>query len=684
MTDGPQRTTGATGGEPAADSSGAAESPAPEAASDPAVERRGVAPAGSHHPHHPAREHVEASPTGRRLALLSLTALGVVYGDIGTSPLYAVKEGFAHEYGLGLTIANVYGFLSLIVWSLLLIVTVKYIGFIVRADNRGEGGVLALLALILQRRHRKHESGRRAVIIALGLFGGAFLYGDGIITPAISVLGAVEGLEVLAPALENWVVIISFAIIFLLFYFQYKGTARVGVIFGPVMLVWFVTIALLGAREIVQHPSILLAANPWFAVRFFLDQPQSAFVVLGAVVLVVTGGEALYADMGHFGKRPIRVVWFGLVLPALLINYFGQGALLLRLPEAVVNPFYLLAPRSLLIPLVILATFAAIVASQALISGAFSLTQQAVQLGYSPRVTIVHTSARQAGQIYIPEVNKALAVGTLLLVLGFQSSAALGKAYGVAVTGTMAITTVLFFVIATNRWQWPFWKAALFTGFFLLIDATFFAANLLKVPHGGWVPLVVAALVFTLMTTWKKGRTILSDILRRSTLPFDLFLDDVARRKPYRVPGTAVFMTSDPEGAPVVLLHHLKHNKVLHERVILLSILTSEVPEVPDDERMTLERFPEGFYRATARYGFMETPDVPEVLQWCSEEGVPAKPSETTYYLGRERLLPIGSSPMAGWRKKLFVVMSRNARTATEFFGIPPNRVVELGTQIEF
>ena len=647
-------------------------------------ERRGVAPGGSHHPHQAARPHVEEKPTGRRLAVLSLTALGVVYGDIGTSPLYAVKEGFAAEYGLAMTVANVYGFLSLIVWSLLLIVTVKYIGFIVRADNRGEGGVLALLALILQRRHRKTESKRRAVIIALGLFGGAFLYGDGIITPAISVLSAVEGLEVLTPALQGWAVIISFVIIFCIFYFQYKGTARVGVIFGPVMLVWFATIGVLGLREIVHHPEILAAVNPWYAVRFFVDHPQSAFVVLGAVVLVITGGEALYADMGHFGKRPIRLVWFSLVLPALLTNYFGQGALLLRMPEAAVNPFYLLAPRSLLIPLVVLATFAAIVASQALISGAFSLTQQAVQLGYSPRVTIVHTSARQSGQIYIPEVNKALAVGTLLLVLGFQSSAALGKAYGVAVTGTMAITTILFFVIATSRWRWPAWKAGLFTGFFLLVDITFFAANLLKVPHGGWVPILVAIVVFTLMTTWKRGRTLLADILRRGTLPLDLFLEDVARRKPHRVSGTAVFMTSAPEGAPVVLLHHLKHNKVLHERVVLLSILTVEVPEVPDDERMTLEALPEGFYRATARYGFMETPDVPEILEWCAEEGVPAKPIETTYYLGRERLLPIGTSRMAGWRKKLFVVMSRNARSATEFFGIPPNRVVELGAQIEF
>ena len=497
-------------------------------------------------------------------------------------------------------------------------------------------------------------------------------------------LGAVEGLEILAPALTRWVVPISFVIIFLLFYFQSKGTARVGVIFGPIMLVWFTTIAALGLHEIFVEPQILVAVNPWYAVRFFLAHPLPAFIVLGAVVLVITGGEALYADMGHFGKKPIRLVWFSMVLPALVINYFGQGGLLLRDPAAVANPFYLLAPRVLLIPLVVVATMAAIVASQALISGAFSLTQQSVQLGYTPRVTIIHTSAKEAGQIYIPEINKALAIGTLLLVLGFRTSTALGAAYGVAVTGTMAITTILFYQIARHRWGWPRWRAMGFLAFFLAIDLMFFTANLIKVEHGGWVPLLMAAVVFTLMTTWKKGREVLRELLHRGTLPLDLFLQDVERRKPPRVPGTAVFMTSDPEGAPVVLLHHLKHNKVLHQQVVLLSILSAEVPETRDEDNVTVETLGSGFFRVQATYGFMETPDVKEILAECEKSGLRTRPNDTSYYLGRERLLTTGNTGMQRWRKKLFVFMSQNARSATEFFGIPPNRVVELGTQIEF
>jgi KUP system potassium uptake protein len=430
---------------------------------------------------------------------------------------------------------------------------------------------------------------------------------------------------------------------------------------------------------------VLWALNPWNGVRFFIDHPKISFVVLGAVVLVITGGEALYADMGHFGKRPIRVVWFGLVFPALLLNYFGQGALLLRNPAAVENPFYLLAPRPLLIPLLFVATAATIVASQALISGAFSITQQAIQLGYMPRMTIRHTSAREAGQIYIPEINKALAIGTLLLVVGFGSSGALGGAYGVAVTGTMAITTILFVAVARQRWNWKPWQVAVFLVLFLTIDLAFFSSNLLKIPHGGWVPLAVAVIVYTLMTTWKRGRMLLSSILRRSSLPLDLFLRDVETRKPVRVPGTAVFMTSDPEGTPVVLLHHLKHNKVLHEQVMLMSIVSREVPEVPDEERVEVEPLPANFVRVVARYGFMETPNVPEILEYCEESGVShLRPHEISFFLGRERLIPVGSARMARWRKKLFGVMSRNAQGATEFFQIPPNRVVELGAQIEF
>ena len=632
----------------------------------------------------PHRSHPEADPHGRRLAILSITALGVVYGDIGTSPLYAIKEAFKAEYGLVPNAVNVYGLLSLILWSLIVVVAIKYVGFILRADNRGEGGVLALLALVLQRQHREADAGKRAALIAMGLFGGAFLYGDGIITPAISVLGALEGLEVATPAFSHFVVPAAFVIIAALFWMQSRGTAKVGVIFGPLMLVWFITIAVLGMREIVNEPRTLFAMNPWYAARFFLDHPWEAFVVLGAVVLVITGGEALYADMGHFGKKPIRIVWFAVVLPALLLNYFGQGALLLRDPTAIENPFYLLAPRPLLIPLLLLATMAAIVASQALISGAFSLTQQAVQLGYSPRVTIVHTSSKEAGQIYIPEINKALAIGTLMLVVGFRSAEALGAAYGVAVTGTMAITTILFREVLRTRWNWSPRKANAFMIFFLAIDLVFFSANLLKVPHGGWVPLGVAALVFIFMTTWKAGRDHLRAILHRGTLPLDMFLEDVKRRKPHRVSGTAVFMTSDPTGAPVVLLHHLKHNKVLHQQVVLLSVNTAEVPETDDEERVVVERLGEGFYRVIATYGFMETPDVKEILALAEEHGIRARPNETSYYLGRERLIASGRGGMRKWRKKLFVFMSRNARSATEFFGIPPNRVVELGTQIEF
>jgi len=662
--------------------------PAPRPAGD-----RTSAPGSPEGDEPPQQRHLaEANPHGKRLLVLCLTALGVVYGDIGTSPLYAMKEAFKPEYGLTPNAENIYGLLSLIVWVLVLIVSVKYVAFILRADNRGEGGVLALLALILQRQHRKGEERRRGLLIALGLFGGAFLYGDGVITPAISVLGAVEGLEVASPALSHFVIPIAFVIIAVLFYFQSHGTAKVGGMFGWIMLAWFLSIATLGVRGIMMHPEILTAVNPWHAVRFFLAHPMRSYVALGAVVLVVTGGEALYADMGHFGPKPIRLVWYWFVLPALLLNYLGQGALLLQTPTATSNPFYHLAPTWFVYPLLVVATSAAVVASQALISGAFSLTQQAIQLGYSPRMRIIHTSKQEAGQIYIPEVNKALAVGTLLLVIGFGSSTALGAAYGVAVTGTMAITTVLFYIVARQLWNWSALKAGAFLVVFLTIDLAFFTANLLKIPSGGWVPLAIAVLMFTLMTTWKRGRAILRGILQRGTVPIDMFLADVERRKPVRVKGTAVFLTSEPEGAPVVLLHHLKHNKVLHEQVVLLSIMTAEVPELSAEERVHIEPLGLGFFRVQATYGFMETPNVPAVLQICGRRGINVKKTDVSYYLGRERLLPtlprraadptIGT--MARWRKKLFVLMSQNARTATEFFGIPPNRVVELGTQIEF
>jgi KUP system potassium uptake protein len=598
--------------------------------------------------------------------------------------LYALRECFRPEYGLAATEINVYGVLSLILWSLISVVSIKYIVFVMRADNNGEGGILALVALVLQRLHREADRHTKAAITVIGLIGAALLYGDGVITPAISVLSATEGLAVVEPFLGKIVIPLTLLIIFTLFFFQKKGTAKVGRIFGPITLVWFVVIGLLGAVEIMREPRILRAANPWYALSFFSLHGWHSFVVLGAVVLAVTGAEALYADMGHFGKRSIRLAWFGLVLPSLILNYFGQGGLILDNPEAAANPFYLLAPRPLLYPLIALATMAAIIASQAMISGAFSLTRQCVQLGYSPRVTIVHTSKQEHGQIYIPEVNNALLIGCLLVVLYFGSSTRLGAAYGIAVTGTFLMTTALMYVVARTWWGWSRLRAILLVGPFLIIDGAFFGANLLKIRDGGWVPLTLAFIIFVLMTTWNRGREIVQDLLRRGMLPIDLLLADLANRKTARVPGLAVFMTREPEGAPVVLLHHLKHNKVLHEQVVLLSITSEEVPEIPDDERITIQRLPQGFYRITARYGFMETTNVPGILARAREAGIESKPLETTYYLGREQLIPTGTTPLWSWRKKLFVFMSRNSRSATAFYGIPPNRVVELGAQIEF
>lgn len=575
------------------------------------------------------------------------------------------------------------GVLSLIAWALIFVISFKYLAFILRADNRGEGGELALLALILQKRKRNADRFGRFIIISLGLTGAALLYGDGIITPAMSVLGATEGLQVISPRFRIFVVPATVVILFTVFMVQKKGTAKVGRVFGPIMIIWFVTIAALGIREIVRSPGVLAALNPWYGIDFFMRNGVVAFVMLGAVVLVITGAEALYADMGHFGRRPIRLAWFAVALPALLLNYFGQGALLLREPAAAANPFYLLTPRPLLYPMVALATMAAIIASQALISGAFSITHQCIQLGYAPRMTIVHTSQTEHGQIYIPEVNRALMVGCLAIVLGFRSTGALGAAYGIAVTGAMLISTILFGILARTRWQWGWARLAGLIGLFLVVDLSFLSANLLKVREGGWVPLAVAFVIFTLMTTWSSGRKIVQDLLERGSLPIDLFLNDVGKRKPFRAPGTAVFMARNPEGAPLVLLHHLRHNKTLLENVVLLSILSENVPIVPDDERITVTDLGLGFWRVVARYGFMERADVPAVLARCRDMGVVADRRDTTYFLGRERLLPTGKAKLARWRKKLYIFMSRNSRTATEYFSIPPNRVVELGAQIE-
>jgi KUP system potassium uptake protein len=616
------------------------------------------------------------NPVGRRLAVLSVTALGVVYGDIGTSPLYAFRACFGPEYGLPRTEATVYGVLSLIVWSLILIVSVKYVLVIMRLDNRGEGGILALLALVRQKRHH-------GVVIMLGLFGTALLYGDGIVTPAISVLSAAEGIEVAAPAFKNYVLPLTLVVLFLLFFCQRYGTGRVGGVFGPMMLGWFALIGALGAMEIVQGPAILLALNPWYGVGLFTQHGVAAFLVLGGVVLAVTGAEALYADLGHFGRRPIRLAWFGVALPALLLNYFGQGALVLRSPAAIENPFYLMAPRTLLYPLVAIATVAAVVASQALISGAFSLTHQCVQLRYSPRVSIVHTSRSEIGQIYIPEVNAALMIGCLVLVVGFGSSRALSGAYGVAVTGTMAVTTVLFCFLARQRWRWPLSRVAAIAVVFLGIDLAFFSSNMTKVRQGGWVPLAVAAGVFLLMSTWHRGTELLNRRLEELGLPLADFLEEVKRMKPARVAGTGVFLTAHTERVPLVLQRHLTHNKVLQREVILLAVATDEVPEVEEAGRLRLEMLPQGLARVRAHYGFMERPNVQEIIARCRRLGLEAPPDDTTYYLGTMRLMPTGPTPMMRWRKRLFGLMARNASSVSDFFSIPPDQVVELGARIE-
>jgi KUP system potassium uptake protein len=631
-------------------------------------------------------------PSRSSLVGLSLAALGVVFGDIGTSPLYALRVCFSGSHGTTPTPENVIGVLSMVFWSLNFLITFKYLTEMMRVDNRGEGGILALLALL---RPQEIRTRRKWWLVSAGLFGASLLYGDGIITPAISVLGAVEGLSVATPVLNPFVMWISLAIIIGLFLLQKRGTAGVGALFGPITTVWFGCIAALGIRGILLEPTVLRAVNPWYALEFFLRDPRTAFLLLAAVVLVVTGGEALYADMGHFGRRPIRLAWLTVVLPALVLNYFGQGALLLRDPGAVTNPFYALVPRWALYPMVGIATAAAITASQALISGAFSLTQQAVQLGYSPRVTIIHTSRMEKGQIYIPEVNWGLMVACIALVLGFRNSTNLAGTYGVAVCGTMATTTILFAAVARDRLQWSLGKVILLGGLLLVVDLSFFTANLTKVPHGGWFPLTVAAVVFILMVTWKRGRYIVTTVMRENSLPLDLFMRDLPRRSLPRVPGTAVFLTSDASIAPPVLLHHLKHNKVLHERVFLMSVVTREVPHVEEKDRIRLESLGHGFYVLVAAYGFMETPNIPKLLAALEPMGLEVKLMETTFYLGRETLIPTPASRakraallakglwMAMWRKKLFVVMTTNARSATAFFHLPANRVVELGAQVQ-
>ncbi|MCW1381581.1 potassium transporter Kup [Novosphingobium sp. KCTC 2891] len=616
---------------------------------------------------------------GESLSTLAIGAIGVVFGDIGTSPLYALKESFIGHHPLAVDHAHVFGVLSLIFWTMTVIVTIKYVLVILRADNKGEGGSLALLALIGRRLGPTKWS---AAMAMLGLVATALFYGDAIITPAISVLSAVEGLTIVSPGFADYVLPVSIAIIAALFAIQSRGTAAVGRLFGPVMLVYFAALAVLGLVQIAQAPQVLQALSPVHALRFFMIDPLLAFLALGSVVLAVTGAEALYADMGHFGRRAIMVAWLWVALPCLLINYLGQSALLLRRPEAIQNPFFLMAPDALRLPLVILATLATIIASQAVISGAFSVTQQAIQLGFLPRLRITHTSAHAAGQIYVPLVNWALLGLVILLVLGFRTSSNLASAYGIAVTGTMFITACMAGVLTFAVWKWHPLLAGLVTGAFLIVDGAYFASNATKVPDGGWFPLLVAAIAFAVLTTWARGRRIVRERLAEDSMPFDLFLDSVCRRV-RRVAGTSVFLASTVEGIPPALLHNLKHNHVLHERVVVLTVITQGVPHVAADARREVEDMGSGFYRMIVRTGFMEEADIPAELAAETRAGGPFRPMDTSYFLARQTLIPSARPGMALWREAFFAWMVRNAASAMQFFNLPTNRVIELGSQLE-
>jgi len=617
----------------------------------------------------------------KRLATLTLAALGIVYGDIGTSPLYSLKEVFggAH-HPVPITPDNVLGILSLFFWSLIIVVTLKYVAFIMRANNKGEGGIIALMTLAMQK--GTPGSWQQKLLVTLGLFGAALFYGDGVITPAISVLSAVEGLEIITPAFTPYILPITLIVLIGLFIFQRKGTASVGALFGPVMLIWFAVIAALGAAAIIENPAVLAAVNPVYAANFLLGNSILGFFALGAVVLCITGAEALYADMGHFGARPIQYAWLGYVLPALVINYFGQGALLLADPAAVENPFYLLAPEWGRYPLVILATVATVIASQAVISGAFSITQQAMQLGYTPRLAIQHTSDREMGQIYLPAINWLLLISIILLVVEFGSSSKLAAAYGIAVTGTMLITNILAIAVAVRLWNWSPARAVLGALPFICIDLGFFLANSVKIPDGGWFPLVFGLAVFILLTTWKRGRELLGERLAADAMGLRPFLASLGESEVERVPGTAVFMTPDPESVPHAMLHSLKHYKVLHEQVVILSVKVFDIPYVPEVDRVEVHRLPNNFAQVVVQYGFKDEPDIPAALALAAEAGLSLDMMDTSFFLGRETLIPKLRSSMAYWRSLIFVAMFRNAGSATAFFKIPSNRVVELGSQV--
>jgi len=617
----------------------------------------------------------------KRLAGLSLAALGVVFGDIGTSPLYAVRECFHGEYGIPITHDNILGVLSLLVWSLLLIVSMKYLTFIMKADNDGEGGILALTALIItQSRKNGYE---RGFLVIIGLFGAALLYGDGMITPAISVLSAVEGVQIIAPAFKDLVIPVTIAVLVGLFFFQHHGTARVGALFGPIIFVWFIVIGLLGLIEVIRFPQILQAILPWYGISFLLNNHLQGFMVLGAVFLSVTGAEALYADMGHFGRRPIRLTWVLLVLPALLLNYFGQGALLLTSPEQSHHPFYALVPPWAMIPMVMLSTSATIIASQALITGVFSLTQQAIQLGYLPRVTITHTSAKHIGQIYVPAANWSLMIATITLVAGFGSSSKLAAAYGVAVTATMLISTILFYYVARDLWKWNIIALNLLIGFFGIIDISFFGASASKLFQGAWFPLVIGMAIFTLMLTWKQGRSLLLKQLQDRTLTTDEFIQSLSLQQPHRVNGQAVYLTANPDVVPVAMLHNLRHNKVMHSEVALFHFSTERVPRVPNNRKVEVVKLGDGFFKVIARYGFLEYPNIRQVIALANHQGLNFKPEAISFFLSREKIVTGLKSKMISWRKKLFALMARNAISATTYYNLPAGQVIEIGVLVQ-
>ncbi|MCP1647371.1 potassium transporter Kup [Pseudomonas sp. GD04087] len=612
---------------------------------------------------------------------LMVGAVGVCYGDIGTSPLYTLKEVFVGGYGVQANHDGVLGVLSLIFWSLIWVVSIKYVIFVLRADNQGEGGVMALSALARRAATGRHKL--QAMVVIAGLIGAALFYGDSMITPAISVLSAIEGLEIAFDGLEHWVVPLSLIVLVGLFLIQKHGTARIGILFGPVMVAWFLALAALGIYGVAQQPEVLKAMNPGWAVNFFISHPGIGVAILGATVLALTGAEALYADMGHFGRKPIARAWFALVLPALVLNYFGQGATILVNAEAARNPFYLTAPSWALVPLVALSTAATVIASQAVISGAFSLTRQAIQLGYVPRMVIQHTSSHEQGQIYIGMVNWALMVGVVLLVLGFESSAALASAYGVAVTGTMLMTTLLMGVVIWLMWKWPLWLAIPFFLMMLFVDTLFFAANLPKVVQGGAFPVIAGIGLFILMTTWKRGRQLLVDRLDEGSLPLPLFISSIRSQPPHRVQGTAVFLTARTDAVPHALLHNLLHNQVLHEQVVLLTVVNEDSPRVAPDRRFEVDAYGEGFFRVVLHFGFIEDPDIPQALKLCHLNELDFSPMRTTYFLSRETVIPSKLIGMARWREALFAFLLKNANGNLRYFNLPLNRVIELGTQVE-